>query len=62
MLGPSESADPLYHGIEIPDVPMRGIALHLAVPDSLQSLHSPASRGNCSPSSAIRARTSSRSV
>ena len=35
MLGPSESADPLYRGIEIPDVPMRGIALQLAAPDSL---------------------------
>ena len=35
MLGPSESADPLYHGIEVPDVPMRGIALRLAAPDPL---------------------------
>ena len=35
MLGPSESADLIYNGIEIPDVPMRGIALYLAAPDPL---------------------------
>ena len=34
-LGPSQSGDPLYNGIRIADVPMRGIALGIDPPDPL---------------------------
>ena len=37
-LGPTQSADSLYDGLEIPDVPMRGIVLELEGPDPLHSL------------------------
>ena len=38
-LGPTQSADPLYDGIEIPDVPMQGIVLEVEAPSPLHAFY-----------------------